>query len=167
MIVGADTPVGSFVISKLLRKKSYETHGLVSNVNSLRRLVKNGVPENRLRVCDITQKKELHGAFDKADKAVICTSAIPCKRIGYSIKSFLFRLVGQNCPSSADSFYYAKGRRPYEVDYIGQKNIVDECVKAKVQHVVLLGSMGGKMEPCCDTLPTVRPPICIGIPCRI
>lgn len=143
VVVGADTPVGAFVISKLLRKKNYEAYGLVSDRNGVRTLTRKGVPESRLRVCDITKKKDLYGAFDGVDKAVVCTSATPRKRIGFAIKSFLLRLVGRNHSATADSFYYEKGRRPYEVDYIGQKNIVDECVRAKVQHVVLLGSMGG------------------------
>jgi nucleoside-diphosphate-sugar epimerase len=56
--------------------------------------------------------------------------------------------VGKATTPGTEAFYYEKGQRPYEVDYLGQKNIVDECRRAGVEHVVLLGHMGGTVRYC-------------------
>ncbi len=57
--------------------------------------------------------------------------------------------MGKSRPPHPEELYYPHGRRPYEVDYLGQRNIVDACVEAEVDHVVLLSSMGGKPNHSC------------------
>lgn len=42
-----------------------------------------------------------------------------------------------------DDLCYEKGRDPYHVDFLGQKNLIDAATRAEVGHLVLLGSMGG------------------------
>lgn len=84
------------------------------------------------------------GIFEDAKKAVICNSAVPKWRLSYKIKSIFRWIFRKERPPRSEELYYAKGKRPYEIDFLGQKNIIDECFKAQVEQVVLLGSMGGK-----------------------
>ena len=42
-----------------------------------------------------------------------------------------------------DDLYYKKNQTPHDVDYIGQRHVIDQCVASSVNHVVLLGNMGG------------------------
>ena len=39
--------------------------------------------------------------------------------------------------------YYPKNEEPYDIDYIGQKNVIDCAVQANVEHIIMLGNMGG------------------------
>jgi nucleoside-diphosphate-sugar epimerase len=141
--VGASSSVGYLTFTKLQKKKSFTPYGLVKDKHGFKELTSLGVPSDRLRIADITRKADLQGAFDGAEKVIICTSAVPRKRFWYRVKNFFAGLVGRSGSPKTEAFYYAKGQRPYEVDYLGQKNIIDECVRAKVDHIVLLGNMGG------------------------
>lgn len=143
VIAGASSSVGYITFQKLLKKKNFSPVGIVKDrkgYNELRRL---GVSEEQIRICDITKKGSLSGVFDGAEQVIICTSAVPRKKLSFKTANFFRSLIGMAKTASTDDFYYEKGQRPYEVDYIGQKNIVDECLRAKVEHVVLLGNMGG------------------------
>lgn len=145
VVVGAGSPVGQVVFRKLL-KRNTEFHpvGLVRNYRGYKELRRLGAKPEQLRICDTTQRHTLKHAFDGAEKVVICSSASPKQRLAYKIKNAFLWLVGRSRPPRPDELYYRAGRRPYEVDYLGQRNIIDECVDAEVEHVVLLGSMGGK-----------------------
>lgn len=43
-------------------------------------------------------------------------------------------------------FWFDKGQSPREVDWLGIKVQVDAAKKAGIEHVVLLGSMGGTQQ---------------------
>lgn len=74
----------------------------------------------------------------------MCTSASPKKYLIKRIKDFFVkRVLGREIASKGSDMYYPKGQDPYNVDYIGQKNVVDAAVDAKVEHMVMLGNMGG------------------------
>lgn len=145
VVVGAGSPVGQVVFRKLL-KRNTEFHpvGLVRNYRGYKELRRLGAKPEHLRICDTTQRHTLKHVFDGAEKVVICSSASPKPKLAYKIKNAFLWLVGRSRPPHSDELFYRPGRRPYEVDYLGQRNVVDECVDAKVEHVVLLGSMGGK-----------------------
>ena len=144
VIVGASTPVGLSVFQKLQKRKGFFPVGLVKDKNAYNNMMSRGIPSHQLKVADITQKKALSGLLDNAEKVVVCTSATPRRKWSSRINELFCRLIGVHYNTSATSYYYDKAYRPYELDYIGQRNVVDECVRAKVQHVVLLGKMGGK-----------------------
>jgi nucleoside-diphosphate-sugar epimerase len=143
VIAGASSSVGYIVFHKLMKRKSFFPVGIVKDKKAFKQLEKLGVPAEQLRICDITRKADLHGSLDGAEKVVICTSAVPKRGLRNRIGNFFRGLVGMATTPSTEAFYYEKGQRPYEVDYVGQKNIIDECRKAGVAHVVLLGNMGG------------------------
>ena len=144
VVVGASSSVGYLTFKKLLKRPQFDPIGVVRDNKGYKELHKLGIRDDQIRICDITDRGCLKGVFDTAQQVVICTSAVPRKKLGYKVTNFFRSLVGRSEALSADAFYYGKGQRPYEVDYIGQRNIIDACVKAKVGHIVLLGNMGGK-----------------------
>jgi hypothetical protein len=162
VIAGAGSSVGFLTFKKLMRRRKFSPIALVSNDKEYKALKKLGASDEQIKICDITQKSTLKGLFSGADKVVICSTAAPKKRLGFRIKNFLRGLkfwtpkVGRKKAPAASDMYYEKGKRPYEVDFLGQKNIVDECLKAKVDHVVLLGSTGGESAICSVLIPRLN-----------
>eukprot|EP01041_Mallomonas_annulata_P011168 gene11168-23336_t len=143
VVTGAGSSVGYYVFKKLLKSKSFTPVGLVRDKNGEKQLIKLGAqPEQIFRV-DITNKNSLKGVFDGASKAILCTSARPKKRLTFRIKSFFARIFGKTLSAKDKNLYYAKNEDPYMVDYIGQKNIIDCAVQSNIEHIVLLGNMGG------------------------
>jgi uncharacterized protein YbjT (DUF2867 family) len=82
---------------------------------------------------DINQPSTLNAAFSGVQCLVIVTSAVP------QIKALLQ-------PAERPEFDFEPGGTPEEVDYIGQKNQIDAALNAGVEHIVLVGSMGGSNE---------------------
>jgi len=144
VVAGASSSVGYFTFKKLLnRKNQFYPIGLVRDSRGYNALKKLGADDNQIKICDITIKESLIGIFDGASNVVICTSAEPLLKLRYKVLNFLRGWIRKSRLPKTTEFYYAKAQRPYEVDYLGQKNIIDECMKARVEHVVLLGNMGG------------------------
>jgi len=143
LVAGAGSRVGHLTIQKLLTRKRFSPVAVVSNKREYKAIKKLGVKPECIHVCDIVQKESLSGIFDGIGKVVVCSSATPKKRLGFRIKNFFRSVFGKPRIPAAKNLYYENGKRPYELDYIGLRHIVDECVKSKVDHVVLLGSMGG------------------------
>lgn len=143
VIAGASSSVGYLTFQKLLKRKSFTPIGIVKDKKAYNELRKLGVADDQIRICDITKKGDLSGVFDGAEQVIVCTAAVPRKKLSFKVANFFRALIGASKAPSTSDFYYEQGQRPYEVDYLGQKNIVDECLKAKVEHVVVLGNMGG------------------------
>lgn len=144
VVAGASSSVGYFTFKKLLKRKNqFYPIGLVRDSKGYNALKKLGADDNQIKICDITIKESLTGIFDGASNVVICTSAEPLLKLRYKVLNFLRGWIRKARLPKTTEFYYAKAQRPYEVDYLGQKNIIDECMKARVKHVVLLGNMGG------------------------
>ena len=143
VVTGASTSVGYLVFKKLLRIKTFLPVGLVRDKHGYKELKKLGVPDDQIRIGDITDRETIAGVFDGASKVVMCTSARPKKRFWFRIINFLLRLIARDRPPQATDLYYPKNRCPYDVDFLGQKNVIDLCLTAKVEHIVMLGNMGG------------------------
>lgn len=73
----------------------------------------------------------------------MCTSARPRKKLKYNVGNFLASVIGRGSKPSPSDLYYPKNESPYHVDYIGQKNVIDEMMRVGAEHMVLLGNMGG------------------------
>ena len=142
-VIGVDTPIGLIVFNKIMKRKNMTPVGLVLDKRGLPLLATHEIDKSQIRICDITKKGSMQGILEGVNKVVVCTSAVPHKKLNYRITTFFKRLIGISNTPTPDDFYYKEGQRPYEVDYVGLKRIVDESVRAKVQHVVLLGRMGG------------------------
>lgn len=143
VVTGASTSVGYLVFKKLLKSKNFLTVGLVRDKLGFKELKKLGVGDDQIRIGDITNRDTLTGVFDDASKVIMCTSARPKKKFWFRFINFFLRFIGRDRPPQATDLYYPKDQCPYNVDFIGQKNVIDMCLDAKVEHIVMLGNMGG------------------------
>eukprot|EP00981_Chlorochromonas_danica_P009192 scaffold2549_cov177-Ochromonas_danica.AAC.10 len=135
---------GSSVGLQLLKRKHFLPVGIVKDEKEakiLRQL--GGVQEEQVRLCDITQKDSVSQALSGCKKVVICSTAIPKRKLSYTIKNSVRWLVGQSRPPRPSELTYPTGYGPYEVDYLGGKNLIDASVKVGVEQIVLLSFMGG------------------------
>ena len=82
---------------------------------------------------DITDPSSFEGAISGCQALVILTSATP-------------KMKAPPKPGERPEFEFEPGGSPEEVDYYGQKKQIDAAVKAGVEHIVLVGSMGGASE---------------------
>lgn len=131
------------VFKKLLKKKSFEPIGIVRDKSGYNTLLRLGASPEQIKICDIRFKESLEGVFEGATKAILCTSARPKKTMRYAVTDFFRKLVGKSNPPDGSDLYYPDKQSPYDVDFIGQKNVIDCCLAAQVEHIVMLGNMGG------------------------
>lgn len=82
---------------------------------------------------DIRDPDCLEAALQGCDALVILTSAIP-------------QMKAPPQPGQRPEFVYPEGGTPEAVDYQGQVNQIEAAQAAGVQHIVLVGSMGGTNE---------------------
>ena len=143
VVTGASTSVGYLVFKKLLKSKSFYPVGLVRDRKGYKELKKLGVGDDQIRIGDITKRETMANVFDEANKVVMCTSARPKKKLWFIIINLILKLFGKERAPQTSDLYYPKDQCPYNVDFIGQKNVVDLSVEAKVEHIVMLGNMGG------------------------
>ena len=144
VVSGAGNSVGFLVFKKLLKKKSFYPIGLVKDKKGYKSLIKLGADPEQVKICDICNKESLKGIFEGATKAVLCESSKPKKSLSFNLRSFLRKITfrKQKTPSNTD-YFYPKNQSPYDIDYHGNRNIIDTCVGSKVEHIVMLSSMGG------------------------
>ena len=141
VVTGGAGRTGSLVFSKLLKNSSFEPIALVRSSSSLPKITKLGASSDQCVVCDITNPEELTKKLKelKAEKLVLCTSAVPKINNLSLVKTILSKLIGQ---SSRPSFTFPNGD-PYSVDWLGAKNQIDAAKAAGVKQFVFLSSMGG------------------------
>jgi len=150
LVTGAGSSVGFFVFKKLLRREKKDTGeklfyplALVRNQKDITSLLSLGASPEQIILGDITDKESLSGCFKDVDKVVLCTSSAPRKKTQYKVLNFFKSLVGQGALPAPTDLYYAKKESPYDVDFLGQKHVIDEAVESKVEHIVMLSNMGG------------------------
>eukprot|EP01035_Chromulina_nebulosa_P017417 gene17417-22967_t len=137
-----------FVDPNDAEKAITETNGLemvdVRDKRGYDILKKLGASTDQIKIGDIRKKESLKDLFDGASKCIMCTSARPLKKLSFRIKN-LFRIITfrSTLPPSPTDLYYPKEQSPYYVDYIGQRNTIDALMKIGIEHIVLLGNMGG------------------------
>jgi nucleoside-diphosphate-sugar epimerase len=143
LITGASRSVGYLVFRKLMNKKGFRPIGLVRDKKGQQALLRLGAKPDQIKIGDITQKESLKGILRNVTKVVLATSAQPKKSFWYRFLNFFRKLIGRGRPARGSEIYYPSGQSPYHVDFIGQKNVIDECINEKVEHIVFLGNMGG------------------------
>ena len=79
---------------------------------------------------DINHPATLNAALSGVQALVILTSAVP-------------QIKAPPLPGERPEFGFEPNGTPEEVDYIGQKSQIDAAITANIQHIVLVGSMGG------------------------
>ena len=143
VVTGAGSGLGTSVFQKLNKRKSFEPIGVVMNKGEYQDLMKIGAKPEQIKIADITKRDQLKGVFEGASKVVLCTSARPVPRLRFRIKNFFRGLIGKARPPKPKDLKYVKNQSPYNVDFIGQKNVIDRSMKERVEHIVMVGSMGG------------------------
>ena len=125
VITGAGNSVGMIVFKKLLKRKSYYPIGLVNDKKAYNSLINLGADPEQVKICDICDKQSLVGLFDGATKAVLCASSKPMRSLKYKLKSFLRKVTfrQQKNPTGTD-LYYPDKLSPYQIDYLGNRNIL-------------------------------------------
>lgn len=144
-VVGADTEMGRLVFERLLRKKNCLPIALVQQAKAVKQLQRDlNIDKQFVQFYNPTiDNHALADTLQGVDQVVLCATALAKPRLWFRLKNFLRRLVNKQRSPRPAELYYPKGKSPYEVDYVGNKRVIDECVRAGVEHVVLLGAMGG------------------------
>lgn len=130
LVTGATGRTGSIVVHKLLQQpEKFSVRGLVRSSAKAAEMF-----ENRLTVFtgDVRQPETLKPAVEGCDALVILTSAVP-------------QVQGMN-ESGRPQMGFPPDQMPEAIDYHGQVNQIDAAKAAGIDHIVLVGSMGGTDE---------------------
>ncbi|ELS01238.1 nucleoside-diphosphate-sugar epimerase [Xenococcus sp. PCC 7305] len=128
LVTGATGRTGALVL-KQLRQQSDQFQGIGFARSSSKVEEIFGSTESFF-LGDITEQSSLETALQGCSSLVILTSA------GVKMKA-------SSTPGAPPQFEYEPGGMPETVDYYGQKNQIDAARKLGVEHIVLVGSMGG------------------------
>ena len=127
LVTGATGRTGSIVFQKLRDEEGWEVIGFARSPDKIEQMF--GSTENFI-IGDITDKSQLSEAMKGCDGLVILTSAIP-------------KMIAPPSNGKPPQFAYDAEGMPEKVDYQGQINQIDAAKESGVEHVVLVGSMGG------------------------
>lgn len=136
LVTGATGRTGSLVVKKLLnRSDEFEVKGFARSLEKIEHCYgSEGYGSegtiDRFFVGDIRDRSMLEMAMEDCNALVILTSAVPI-------------LKGIPQPGQRPEMEFAAGEMPEAIDYEGQINQIEVAKAAGVEHIVLVGSMGG------------------------
>jgi uncharacterized protein YbjT (DUF2867 family) len=131
LVTGATGRTGAIVVQKLQRQpQQFVVQGFARSEAKVKELFGT---TGGFYLGDIGDPDSLKAALDGCDALVILTSAVP-------------QMKAPPEPGQRPEFVYAAGGTPEQVDYQGQINQIEAAKTAGVEHVVLVGSMGGTNE---------------------
>ena len=128
LVSGATGRTGRLVLEKLRRRPG--EFDAIGFARSRSKAVEQFGSVEGIILGDVRDRSALDGALQGCQSLVILTSAIP-------------RPVPPAEPGAPPAFGFEPGGTPEEVDHRGQCNQIDAARAAGVEHVVLVGSMGG------------------------
>lgn len=128
LVTGATGRTGSIVLQKLRQHpEEFTVVGLARSDDKVKQLF--GSTEGFF-LGDIRDKSILTAAMKDCQALVILTSAIP-------------KMKAPPVQGQRPEFEFAEGEMPEEIDWNGQKNQIDVAKELGIEHIVLVGSMGG------------------------
>lgn len=131
LVTGATGRTGALVLKKLReRPQDFDARGFARNEAKAEELF--GSTEGFV-FGDVTKPETFGPALAGVEALVILTSSVP-------------RMKGPPEPGERPRFEFEPGGMPEEIDYLGQKAQIDAARVAGVDHIVLVGSMGGTIE---------------------
>ena len=130
LVTGATGRTGSLALKKLRAVDGISAYGFARSEEKAKDLL--GSAEN-FYFGSISDRNSINEAMNDCDALVILTSAQP-------------QVTPPPAPGAPPGCSFEPGGTPEEVDYQGQLNQIDAAKAAGVQHIVLVGSMGGTNE---------------------
>ena len=131
LVTGATGRTGSLVVQKLQHyPDQFQVRGFARSQAKVEQMFGSAAD---FYIGDIRNPATLTSALDGCHALVIVTSAIP-------------QMQGPPQPGQPPQFAFAPGEMPEAIDYQGQINQIEAAKAAGVQHIVLVGSMGGTRE---------------------
>ena len=131
LVTGATGRTGRLVVEYLRRlPQVFDVVGLARSSARLQEVFGSG---EGFVLGDIRDRSAIDTAIQGCQALVILTSASP-------------QLQPTATPGERPSFVYEPGGSPEQVDWEGQRHQIDAAVAAGVEHVVLVGSMGGTQQ---------------------
>ena len=128
LVTGATGRTGSLVFRKLRNQpEEFTVTGFARSPQKVEQLF--GSTED-LIIGDINNKSQIASAIEGCNALVILTSAVP-------------KMIAPPVDGKPPQFAYDPEGMPEKVDYHGQVNQIDAAKQAGVEHIVLVGSMGG------------------------
>ena len=128
LVTGATGRTGALVVKKIRKlSEQFEVLGFARSEEKIKELF--GATEGFF-TGDITNKSSLESAFQGCELLVIVTSSFP-------------KMKAPPQEGKPPEFEFEAGGMPEEVDWIGQKNQIDLAKDLGINHIVLVGSMGG------------------------
>ncbi len=128
LVTGATGRTGSLVVKKLRQiSEQFEVVGLARSEDKVKELFSS---TEGFFTGSIIDKSTLEAAIKGCDALVILTSAVP-------------KIKAPPKEGERPEFEFEPGGMPEEVDWIGQKNQIDIAKNFGINHIVLVGSMGG------------------------
>lgn len=131
LVTGATGQTGSIVVKKL-RQRANEFE-VISFVRSEAKAQEKLGTLDGVVVGDITDPASIDRAIARCDALVILSSSAPIMK-------------GPPQPGQRPELEFLPGAYPEDIDYHGQRNVINAAVAAGVQHIVQVGSMGGTDE---------------------
>ncbi|ACK72004.1 nucleoside-diphosphate-sugar epimerase, putative [Gloeothece citriformis PCC 7424] len=129
LVTGATGRTGSIVVEKIRQyPQEFEVIGFARSETKVKDLF--GSTDGFI-LGEITDKSSLEQGMQGCQALVILTSAIP-------------KMKAAPAPGEQPEFEFEPGQTPEEIDWIGQKNQIDAAKEAGINHIVLVGSMGGE-----------------------
>lgn len=131
LVTGATGKTGFLVVQKLRQlKDEFETIAFARSLEKAKQLYET---TDGLIIGNILELESLKSALLGCQALVILTSAIP-------------KMVSPPISGTRPVFDFAPGEMPEMIDWMGQKNQIDAALITGVEHIVLVGSMGGTNE---------------------
>jgi len=130
LVTGATGRTGAIVLNKSRQKTDFNGFGFARSEGKAKEIF--GSTEG-FYFGDIRQEKTLEPAIQNCQALIIVTSAVPQMKAP---------------PQEGDrpEFTYPENATPEIIDYQGQVNQIDLAKQAGVEHIILMGSMGGTNE---------------------
>jgi uncharacterized protein YbjT (DUF2867 family) len=131
IVTGATGRTGSLVIKKLQSQPDeFQVVGFARSEEKVKQVF--GTQEG-FYIGDILNKNDLAKALQGCQALIILTSAVP-------------QMKASTGEGERPEFYFTPEGMPEQVDWLGQKNQIDAAKEAGVEHIILVGSMGGTNE---------------------
>lgn len=130
LVTGATGRTGSLVFKKLRERSEFEVCGLARSEMKAKECLGD---LTEITIGSILERSVIEYAIANCNALVILTSASPVMK-------------GPPAEGQRPEFDYPPGQFPEDVDYHGQLNQIGAAKAAGVEHIVLVGSMGGTNE---------------------